>query len=1504
VLCPSCGRDNREDASFCKGCGAKLARACPSCGADLEADASFCDKCGTRVTEAPPPTPTPAPTPTVPTSFAAGRYQVKRFLGEGGRKRVYLAHDTRLDRDVAFSLIKTEGLDASGLARVRREAQAMGRLGSHPHIVTVHDIGDENRQPYIIQEFMEGGSVQDIVDQAPDHRLQIDQCLQIASEVCQALQHAHDRGIIHRDVKPGNIWLTADGHGRLGDFGLAVAIDLSRLTQAGMMVGTVAYMPPEQALGGKVDARSDLYGLGATLYEMACGRPPFSGHDPVAVISQHLNTPPVAPSFHNPSLPPAFNDLILKLLAKNPQDRSSSAEEVLAALQALREQVEQGEVVATVEPAAAPIGRVAWGTFVGRERELAQLRERLADAFSGLGSVAMVVGDAGIGKTRLLQEFATYARLRGAQVLWGAAYEGEARLPYGPFAEGLQDYVSRTSVQTLRQAVTEGSSVLAPLAPELKAKLPDLPEPPPVAPEAETYRLFQEVTEFLKNASTSAPLVLVLEDLQSADKGSCSLLQHLARRLVGGRLLLAISCREAELEPSHPLREALPHLRRESGFWELPLKGLRESEVRELVTVLAEQEVPRALVLALHQETEGNPFFVQETLKHLVETEVLYQEEGQWTSKTAISDMGLPESVRDVMERRLAGLSGDCRRLLQVGAVLGRRFSLSLAQRVAKLDEEVVLRAVEEALAAQVVREQRQERRTYYQFASTLLRENLHARLSAPRRERLHLRAAHALEEAYPDRLEEYAAELAYHYREAGEGAPAETAYRWTVKAAEQAMAAHAPAEAVPLYRSALELADAVGLSQGWKAVLLFWGLAAAQRAAGDFEGMIQSFEEAAREFQAAGDAIGAAMAYSWLAGFLPWQGQFERGLRFAEKGLALAGPTDRVERAVLLAMHAMGSLFLHRFDTAFREVAEAESLAEHVTDPLRIGWLFNPIAWLYWFACFPQKAREAADRAAAGWEAAGELALACYPRLPSLMSATMGGRVPAADPQWLELRQLSEERLAFQPAYLVAIYIARQRLLAGDLVEAERIGEEVLALASEMRVSAIVPNILEYFAVLMMLTRRYDQAEARLAALQAAYEAAERAAFLPGPWPWRLRLCLEKGDVASTRKLLADRPQWPFEEPLSWGGAVNLLACGEALAELGEAEGLDTCYQRLRELNGRGVESIWPWLVPRVIAMLDAVSRRWDDATTYFEKALSLARRLGYRLELAATLLAYAKMRLARDAPGDAEATIAMLNEALQLYQDMGLPQRAEKVLAVKMQAQEKVAPGLTPSPRRPKRTMRSTIEQILPSALADAPSLARHSDEQGTVTILFTDIEGSTALAQRLGDKAYHALLAEHNRILREQVARHGGHEVKSMGDGFMLAFASAARALSCAVDIQKAFAAYNARLPGHPEPVEGSAEPHAEPVSARAEPVEARVNVRIGLNTGESIEEAGDYFGTAVTLAARIADRAEGGQVLVSEVVRTVGGSLAGVEFRDAGRKQLKGIKGRQRLYEVVW
>ena len=227
-----------------------------------------------------------------PDSFVDGRYKVVRLLGEGSSKTVFLAHDNKIDRDVAFALIKTAGLDASGRERISREARAMGKLGDNPYVVSIYDVGEERGQPYIVSQYMAGGSVDDLLRRSANHRLAPADAMRIACDVCRALDYAHSRGIIHRDLKPANVWLTGDGTTKLGDFGLAIASDRSRLTAAGMIVGTAAYMPPEQALGKPLDARSDLYSLGAMLYEMVTGQPPFRGDDLLSVVAQHINARP------------------------------------------------------------------------------------------------------------------------------------------------------------------------------------------------------------------------------------------------------------------------------------------------------------------------------------------------------------------------------------------------------------------------------------------------------------------------------------------------------------------------------------------------------------------------------------------------------------------------------------------------------------------------------------------------------------------------------------------------------------------------------------------------------------------------------------------------------------------------------------------------------------------------------------------------------------------------------------------------------------------------------------------------------------------------------------------------------------------------------------------------------------------------------------------------------------------------------------------------------------
>ena len=269
MLCGSCGKENLDGRSFCGQCGTALEITCAVCGAHNRADQRFCSSCGKSLggrSGAPSSTTSATPAP-IPESIADGRYLVRRTLGEGASKIVYLAHDRTLDRDVAIALFKVEGLDEAGRARILREARAMGRLGDHPHIVGIYDIGQtEQDQPYIVSQYVPGGSLNDLLRRSPAHRLPISDAIRLGEGLCRAIEYAHSLGIIHRDIKPANVFLAGDGSPLLGDFGLAIAPDQSRVTSQGMMVGTAAYLPPEQALGNALEPRSDLYSLGAMLY--------------------------------------------------------------------------------------------------------------------------------------------------------------------------------------------------------------------------------------------------------------------------------------------------------------------------------------------------------------------------------------------------------------------------------------------------------------------------------------------------------------------------------------------------------------------------------------------------------------------------------------------------------------------------------------------------------------------------------------------------------------------------------------------------------------------------------------------------------------------------------------------------------------------------------------------------------------------------------------------------------------------------------------------------------------------------------------------------------------------------------------------------------------------------------------------------------------------------------------------------------------------------------------
>jgi tetratricopeptide (TPR) repeat protein len=422
----------------------------------------------------------------------------------------------------------------------------------------------------------------------------------------------------------------------------------------------------------------------------------------------------------------------------------------------------------------------------------------------------MVMGEPGIGKTALCEQLSTYVTLRGGRTLVGHCYEaGSLSMPYLAFVEALRSYVLSREVKDLREELGTGAADVARIVSEirerLKVKLRTQKDP-----EEERYRLLQAVTGFLTNAACVQPLLVVLEDLHDADKGTLDMLTHVSRHLAGARLLIVGTYRDVEVDRSHPLSAALADLRRVSNYGRVILRGLNADEVRRMLESITRESVPWGLAEAVHRQTEGNPLFVQEVVRYLAEEGLITQKEGRWRpAKDTPLEMSIPEGLRDVIGKRLSLISKQCNQLLSVASVIGRDFRLEVLKKVSGLSEEELFSALEEAKKAAIVEERSGVGAAVsYRFAHAFFRQTLYEETIAPRRIRLHQQVARALEEIYASRLEEHATELAEHFSHSSDAADLKKAVSYGEMAAKRATDVYAYGEAVRLLEQAIKVQE------------------------------------------------------------------------------------------------------------------------------------------------------------------------------------------------------------------------------------------------------------------------------------------------------------------------------------------------------------------------------------------------------------------------------------------------------------------------------------------------------------------------------------------------------------------------------------------------------------------------------------------------------------------------------------------------------------------------
>jgi class 3 adenylate cyclase/tetratricopeptide (TPR) repeat protein len=903
--------------------------------------------------------------------------------------------------------------------------------------------------------------------------------------------------------------------------------------------------------------------------------------------------------------------------------------------------------------------------FVGRDAERAWLSAALSSALGGQGQLVLVVGEPGIGKSRLARELSDEAQADGWQVLWGRSWEEDGAPSFWPWVQIARAWMAERGAEQLSSGFAGDAAVIGQILPELSERLPGLPAPPSLEPTLARFRLFDAITNWLKRTAAQQPMMVVLDDLHRADTSSLALVRFLARELGDAPLLVVGTYRDTET-PDQQFAKTLAELVRERVARRIKLDGLDRSEVARFVELASGKPALPAVLQRIHERTGGNPFFVRELVQLLRGKDRL-----DHADETTDPVEDVPSGVLDVVRGRVGELSDAAGGVLAAASVLGREFDLATLELLCDVGSDRLVELVEEPLVAGLVIEVL-DRPGRCRFPHILVRDALYGQLRGSRRARLHQRAGEALESVYGSSQGAHLAELAHHFLHASRETAEGKGLSYAIRAGRHALTMLAYEDAAGLFEVALR--QRVDPEQRCELLL---ALADAQMKAGATAAGRTTFLQAAETAKAldapepfARAALGFGTSFEFA---LLDRGAVQQLIELVEAALRTLSPEDSPLRALLLSRLAM-ALYMAPPETQHDALERRDMLsAEAVGMARRLGddSVLAPVLYARCFATLgPDNLAERTSISAellrlAGVRGEQELVLAAR-RWQLVISLETGDIIAVERELQGYTRQANRLR---QPLYLywAAILQSTRALLHGRFDEAERLSLE--ALGMRQRLGGLDATQLDNGVAAQIHAIRREQGRMNeLEPIAAAF-----VEQLPEVPAWRMGLAVI---YASTGKLEAARMHLDFLARDGFGRIPRdglwlpaMAGLAEVCAALDDAARAEQLYGLLLSFRRRFVVVSFGFVcmgpVAHFLGQLATVTARWEEARRHFEAALEMETRMRARPALARTGYEYARMLLHQDRPGDRQHAHDLLVQTAEIAGEVGMSWLQDKALA-----------------------------------------------------------------------------------------------------------------------------------------------------------------------------------------------------------------------------------------------